>query len=854
MRILLDGSDWVAKDYLSPEAHALTQRPFTLRDMLLDDARSGGFAALSGAPAGCYHATVPGCDRSVLEENGEIGDPYYGMNLERCEWSERKGWAFRKEFTLPQAFAGLAHIDLTFRSIGYSVCGFLNEGYLGRHTGMFDPWTIDVSDHVKRDGGKNMLVLLFDAAPKAAPNHCHTEPAEFAHYRMCQMVFGWDWARQMVPTGIFDHVELHGVANARIHGVHFRTQGRRVSVSLEIGCLEAGRVPVSLSLSPLSGKGKTVRRTLSVSATPGELASGAVEFEVADAEFWYPNGYGAQPLYRLEVGVPGDEWEEQVAFRDLAMVRNPGSCESSYPLTFEYNGKRIFARGLNWVPADQRLSAPDAAGYERLVRLAASGGFNLFRVWGGGILEKEEFYRACDKYGMLVWQEFPHACSMYPHDAVSLAKYRREAEAAIRRTRNHASMALYCGGNEVFYYNESPDSPIYRQYGELVSALAPEYPYHLSSPDLSRPGERDHGTWNFMEHSYWNAHFRRLASELGCEGFAEAESIDRFIPAGDPWPGGQHWKYHFSFNDARRSWKPIQENFAPSSDRWEQSQASMATQGGQLSYVMGHYRTRFPANSGCFLWQYNESWPTNAFSIVDYYTLPKMAFYLVARSNAPRILFLEDESWMIRDGRFQAKLYRAFDTTLPKGEVRCTVTDLEGRELLAWRKAGDFAAGAAVLAETLECRLPKDLPGGMVLANLSIHQGRNEVWRHTRIYGAPDFAQAFRLPPADLRVTAVQKDTELRVTLVNRGGVAAMMVRVSAVGLPHEAQYWRDNYLSLLPGEKRLVVADLSEGRKAEGVVLRGWNARASLDLTTGKGHDDFVLAGAPLPPPELRT
>ena len=831
MRCLLDGSDWQAYYFLDDADYQDTRNFYNLHNMLMDSAGSAGFHAQSSDVSSyAYKATVPGCDRTVLEENGEIKDMYFGRNLERTEWSEKKGWAFRKEFILPEKMRNDAGIYLTFQSLGYKVYGFVNDHYMGTHCSIFIPWTTDISDWVYRDGRKNVVSLIFAAAPIALPNHHKDRPADFANYQLCQMSFGWDWSRHLVPTGILDHVELHSVKNVRVADAHYMTSSKNVSLEIELNAREDEAVPVEITLTPKNCKGKAFRKTIKMNAVAGEIVKGQAEFEYNDAQFWYPNGYGEQPLYELKIAVPGDEKTWQVSFKDQKMVRNPGLGEDAYPLTFEFNGKRIFARGSNWVPADLVLCRPDGAGYERLVRLAAAQGFNLFRVWGGGILEKEEFYDACDRHGIMVWQEFPHACSAYPCDPIAVGLRKRAAEAFIRRSRNHPSMSLYCGGNEFQYYNESLDNPIYLSYQKMVAEMAPDKPYHFSSPDLSRPGERDHGPWNFKEHEFWNGHFRNLASELGCEGFCESESIDRFIPQNDPLPSGQHWKYHFSFDDASRSrsFSPIVENFnLDCKGRWEAAQASMFTQGAQIAYIYAHYRALFPRNCGCFVWQYNDSWPDNGFSIVDYYTMPKMAHYMIGRSNASSIIMLEDKSWRYKDGKAEGKLKLVCDAALKNVVAKCSVETLDGKVIVAFEKKGSFEAGVHEIGE-ISAKLPKAVLGNLVVIRLSIEVGSKAIWNDERIYGVPDFRQAFHLPDAKVSVKKVAEKGKLHVTIKNTGKIALVNVRLSAEDVDFTEIFWKQNYITIMPGEERTIDADYT-GKAPKKIALHAWNLKKTV-------------------------
>ena len=827
MQFFLDGNDWYA-GYFRPECD-MDDAVTHIHNMLMDSTRSSGFLRGDRAPEGAFRATVPGCDRSVLLENGEIDDPYFGRNMERSRWSEQAEWAFRKEFTLPEEWRKCRRINLIFHGAGYHATVFLNEEFLGRCTGMFAAWEFDVSMEINRTG-KNVLAMIFDPAPQALPDHKHDRPADFAYFRHCQMSFGWDWARALVPTGIFDHVELRGSENARVRDCGFRTQGKKVCLDLEFGTLEDASEVLKLDLLPKNHDGRAFHLERRFDLRAGEVTRAEWEFEFDDARFWFPNGYGEQPLYDLVLRFPGDEWRRQVGFRDLAMKRNSGSPEEAYPLTFTVNGKAIFARGGNWVPADMIFSRLDAALYDREVRLAKEAGFNIFRVWGGGLIEKEEFYAACDRYGILVWQEFPHACSRYPSDNRTLADRTRDAEAVVRKIRNHVSMAMYCGGNEMQYYGEIPDNPLYCKYRELVARFAPGMPYHITSPDLSRPGERHHGPWNLQEHRFWNNHKRLLASEFGCAGWAELDSIERFIPATDPCPGGQHWKYHFTLDCPGRPLKPLLDDFRPDTgDRRTMCDMTMFAQADQLGYVMEHYRARFPYSSGCYVWQYNESWPTNSYSVIDFYTRPKMAYYRLARSCSPVMLFLEDESWHVKEGAYHGTLKLVCDSALPEARALLTATDATGRELFRQEFAGQYPAGVTELG-TVAAELP-EVPNGLVIVTLRVTADGATLFDGERLLGAPDFGSAFTVPATELsaeqRVTPLPDgETLFEATVTNRGKFAALHVRADLPEADLRGIYWLDNYRTLLPGESRIFKAKLTAGTKPGKLTLRGWNCK----------------------------
>ncbi|MBO7741421.1 MAG: hypothetical protein J6S21_02605, partial [Victivallales bacterium] len=463
MKFFLDGSDWEAEYYISLKDYLAWQRdPRKLYNMHLQDATAAGFLLADSNCKPSFKATIPGCDRSVLLENGVIQDPYWGRNMDQSRWSEEKSWAFRKFFVLPEEIKNRKRFQLRFCGIDYSATFFLNGEYLGSHTGAFVPFEADVTDYISRDG-ENLLAVIFEPMPKGLPNHndpFNPQPTDFAEYHRSQLCFGWDWSRGMSAAGIWDHVYINANDDARISDCCFRGNAEGdVDLSVEIQSTLDARMPLNITLEPMNFQGESYTFTREVELEYGENIC-SFSLKCAAPQLWYPRGYGRQNLYRLKLEIAGEVTEKQVAFRTLKMLRNANSPERAYNLTFSFNGVPVFARGVNWVPAELMYNRSTREEYERLVRLAAEGNINLFRIWGGGIIEKDDFYALCDQYGIIVWQEFMHACSNYRKDGEYLAFKAREAEAILRKICNHVCVSMLCGGNEVLYYGEIPDSPL----------------------------------------------------------------------------------------------------------------------------------------------------------------------------------------------------------------------------------------------------------------------------------------------------------------------------------------------------------------------------------------------------------
>ena len=855
MELILDGKEWEADYFISSDDDLKQMRdPLRIEFLGMQGAVTSNFVDLSGhggvLPAK-YRARIPGCDRTVLEDAGEIPDPMYARNLERSRWAEGYSWAFRRHFTLPEAMRNARRIRLEFAGLDYQCQVWLNGVRLGYHCDAFMAAEFDITRTVRRDGD-NLLAVIFEPIYPAAPFHSHSKPAEFAYYHRMQMSYGWDWSRLLLASGIFDTVRIHAGYDGYIRDVFFRGSSDRAVVELELDCEEAmEHAPLELRLTPwnFSGESGVYRREFALEHGRNRCR---MEIELLHAHQWYPNGAGKPDLYELEVRFAGDVRTLPVGFRTLEMRRNPGSPADANALTYVINGEAVFVRGLNWVPADLRLSEVQEEEYERLIRLAAEAGFNFIRIWGGGTVEKEAFYRCCDRYGIMVHQEFMHSCSEYPQDGKYLAQKRREGIAILKKVRSHIAIVMICGGNEMQYYGEDSDSPLLRQYGELAAEYTPHLPYHVSSPDRSRPGERDHGPWHFHHHAFYNNHFRQFASEIGCNGALEEESVRRFIPDEAPFPDGPECRYHFMLLDQYKGLQHQWKFFAPES-RGEYCQSSMLAQADALSYLMAHYRRCFPESSGCVLWQYDESWPTFAYSIVDFYHLPKIAHYFVGRVNRPSIVSLEDDSWCIENGAYSGKAFVTCDRP-GRRAGRIVAVSAAGRVCYEFLFEGQYAAGTTAVAEV---GFPVEPDDEVVFVRLELHDAAGKMrFCDTRHYGVPDFKRLFKLPGGEIEPLGCRRfDDGMEIALRNTGSTVAAGVRLKFPEMLADDVYFEDNYLALLPGETRHVTVKFAPNRTVTNLLeIIGWNVKktkfalggsimASKEKQQGKDRKDEELS-----------
>jgi beta-mannosidase len=347
-------------------------------------------------------------------------------------------------------------------------------------------------------------------------------------------------------------------------------QPRSMELSYRVRCLTLADQPV-------------------IASQKTELVAGANQadfsMEIAKPRLWWPNGYGKQHLYELEVTAQAVGEAKVLAvvrttfgIRDLKMLANPVAPENveyvdyatGEPVThrlsqpepeqrylIQINGRRIFARGSNWVPCDLLFGRPREPFYEHLIRLAAEANFNLFRIWGGGLIDKPIFYELCDRYGIMLFQEFPNAGTRLDETDAALAITNREAREILPLLMNHPCIVRYGGGNE--WYIDAESSRQMAQLRAICNEVDPTRPYH--DPDPETKAQRHGLYWYERPQLYelYNAGRPLLSgpvnplewNEFGCAGASSVETLKSIMPSENLWPvrnTDPYWNWHKAFN------------------------------------------------------------------------------------------------------------------------------------------------------------------------------------------------------------------------------------------------------------------------------------------------------------------
>lgn len=844
-RISLNGDDWLFKDFYGED--------WRWRGAHLPDSRDRRH---------WRRGSVPGCPHHDLWRLGEIPDPYVERNSLLMEWIPQRTWLYKKSFRVDRQDQG-KRIHLHFEGVDYQAEFFLNGRSLGSHTGMFVPVVFDVTDLLHFDA-ENLLAVVIEPAPMEQPQVSRTSRV---HTIKPRMNYWWDFCPRMVHVGIWEDVFLEITGPVRITDVFVRPQlsadfrQADVRVHTELDSPVPDVVEVEISL--LYGGCEIARERTQQAAGAGRTHLESC-FTLTSPRLWWPNGCGQPELYEAQVriladGEPSALRSISFGIRRIELEPNESARADARPYTIRVNGRRVYARGWNWVPMDVMYSVPQPARLERLLTLAKDAHVNLLRVWGGGLIETESFYQLCDRLGIMVWQEFTQSSSgieNLPSASPEFVQlWTQTAEAIIPRKRNHPSLAIWCGGNELTGEGERPldDShPVLAALKQVVARRDPDRLWLPTSPSgpvfgnsletIARDpdGLHDvHGPWEYQgvrgQYALYNRGTSLLHSEFGVEGITNLRTLQGTIHPDHQWPvdlDNPQWFHRGAWWVKRPTWDAT---FGEIHDIETMVRATQFMQADGLRYALESDRRRKYHNSGTLPWQFNEPYPMAACtSAVDYYARPKPAYYAVGRAYQPLLISARFDT-LAWEGceMFEAKAWvgnaheRAYENVL----LRMRLLAPEGKTWAEESKMVSFEANRATRLGQIRVPLT-GLPHDVFFLDMQLldtEGGSLSVNRYV-FSRAANLAPFLTLPPTELSVTS----SDGAVVVTNRGGVVAMFVWLEDARDPRAPgyAYFEDNFFCLFPGERRSVNVtwkDVPAGDRR--LEISAWNTRSVIVL-----------------------
>lgn len=636
-------------------------------------------AGESGVPAQLpeeIRATLPGDNITALWKAGLIPDPYVGRNELDLQWIGRCDWSFETEFTVSKELLRFASHRFVAHSLDTVATVSVNGTEIGGCDSMFVGVDLPIAPGLLHEG-QNHLTIAFASPERIAIERARQlpYPLPYSEYpvnsphrnllRKAQCHAGWDWGPCLMGSGAFgplgiaagDEPILLGASAVPTHREEWFLQVTpRFSRSAE-------EREVELRVSVASPDGATVTE-FEGAVTAGHDMQSSLSVPVGNPELWWPNGLGDQPLYTVTVEAEGRTVTRRVGFRDLSVDLSPDDTGSRF--TIVVNGRPIFAKGANWIPQDGMPGRAEDADLEWQIRSARDAHMNMLRVWGGGVYESERFYDLCDQYGLLVWQDFMFACALYPAHPEFLASVRKEVRYQVRRLRDRASIALWCGNNEnvgalnwfeVSRKNRDRYIVDYDRLNEgaVGTVCREEDPSRLFWPSSPTDGPGEYGDdWKADARGdmhYWSVwhggeqfgSYRsvlpRFCSEFGFQSFPSLSTVEKYATQEQQnvtAPDMEHHQRHPRGNTIIMHTMARYYRFPASLG--QQIYLSQVQQANAIRTAVEFWRSRRPRSMGALFWQLNDNWPVASWSSLEYQGKWKLLHHAARRFYAPTLL------------------------------------------------------------------------------------------------------------------------------------------------------------------------------------------------------------------------
>ncbi|MCB0444026.1 MAG: glycoside hydrolase family 2 protein, partial [Flavobacterium sp.] len=438
-----------------------------------------------------YNAIIPGTVHTDLFQNQLIPDPFFGANEKQLQWIENENWEYETYFTLTASELKNQNIDLEFEGLDTYATVFLNGKVVLEANNMFRKWLISTKSHLKI--GTNHLKVVFHSAVQKGKEETkklsYTLPEkERVFVRKAQYQFGWDWGPRFVTAGIWKKVQLKFWNSAKIENIKYSQVKLNDSIAelefiVDVNVKKSGKY-VLLIYNDVTGR----RDELFVHLKKGATSIKNL-YKIDSPKFWWCNGLGKPNLYSFSIelyqkGKSVDSKKLNIGLRTIELIQENDQVGKSF--YFKLNGKPVFMKGANMVPPDSFLPRVSDSTYFSLVENAKKANMNMLRVWGGGVYFDDSFYEACDANGILVWQDFMFACSMYPGDEKFVQNVKQEVIDNVNRLQNHPSIAIWCGNNEndegwhnwgwqkQFNYSKADSTQIWKDYKKVFHEMIPQ--------------------------------------------------------------------------------------------------------------------------------------------------------------------------------------------------------------------------------------------------------------------------------------------------------------------------------------------------------------------------------------------
>ncbi|VGO19552.1 beta-mannosidase [Pontiella sulfatireligans] len=689
-----------------------------------------------------YPATVPGCNHTDLLANGIIKDPFWRLNEAELQWIDKLDWEYKTSFSVTPALLKHDRVELDFEGLDTYADVYLNGTNILSADNMFRNWQVNVKNQLKP--GANELYILF-RSPVVEGIKKHDEldyilpvsKNDLAEHgqvpggkqvsvfnRKALYHFGWDWGPRLVSSGIWRPVKLKAWNQSRIKDLRIiqNSQSEERAQLTAVFEIEA-ETATEADLAVRVDDGQVAE--ISVQLNPG-INTCRLDFEIQNPELWWCAGLGEPHLYdiagTLTQGQRVDRKSHRTGIRTVKLVREKDDMGTSF--FFEVNGIPVFMKGANYIPNDILPTRVSDAKYRKVIQTAVDSNFNMLRVWGGGFYENDIFYDLCDENGILVWQDFMFACAMFPGDEAFLENVRQEAIDNVKRLRNHPSIAMWCGNNEMLTAlgwaewqltknglgGSDPEgawAAVSNGYERIFHDILPnvieaEDPgrFYWSSSPSAGPGvnarkvglehgdEHYWGVWHQKKpYETYSTHIARFMSEYGFQSFPELRTIKEFALPEDYGLLTEVMKHHQRSpvgNEAIDHY--LLQSYRKTKDFDSFLHVGQVLQAELIKYAVEAHRRAMPFCMGTLYWQLNDCWPVASWSSMDSSLRWKAQQYFMKKAFEPMLI-----SPFEKEGILDIHIVSDKLQPLP-GTLRLKVMDFNGK--LLWTKTLDATVPA----------------------------------------------------------------------------------------------------------------------------------------------------------------
>ena len=747
---------------------------------------------------------VPGDVHTALYDAKFIPDPYWGCNEKDVQWVAKEDWELSRSFDLDASFLSRRRIVLEAEDVDTFADVYVNGVKVGEASNRFARWTFDVKSALKE--GRNEIRAVFRSAWREADGRASRLNRKFpmsnvpwaknqALIRKPACHAGWDWGPAQMTTGFCGPVRLVAHDGLKIDYVYSDQ-----SFNEDLSHCD---LTVFADVTDADGRAFTVTNRIAIPTPP----------------LWWPNGAGDRKFYTYSAKVGDETVSRRIGLRKVEIVNTPdvdASGRRGARMAVKVNGRELFMKGANWIPCDAFESRQTQERYRDLLGSAAAANMNMIRLWGGGYYPEDAFYDICDELGLLVWHDHMFSCASYPADGQFLSEVERELSHQIRRLRDHASIALWCGDNECVgalkWFGETKADPefykdaLVRRHAlqaEMVAKYDPGRMFWPSSP-CAGPGsfadnwkndsQGDMHNWQVWHNNRpfdaYYAYSPRFCSEFGYQSFPSMEVAETFATREQVLSRAPEFEWHQKNPGGnRRIRETMLRYFKPPKDVESELLLSQFQQGMAIKMAVEGWRAQRPRCMGTLFWQLNDNWPVASWSSIEYGGKWKPLQYMAKRFYAPVAVVAQPH---IAEGKADVQRGRIFalnDTAeAVRGDVTVEYWTYDGKVVASEKKSVSLPPDSSTDVGAFARPEGRDLPETFLVVTL---KAGNDTFQNDWHFG---YYKDMPLSKADIEARVDGR----KVVLAS--DKPAFFVWANVRG---ERGEFGDNCLTLLPGRPR---------------------------------------------------